>query len=112
MDPQEAPAAIPALLFAREQNPLQIPKIQSEPPILRSIWAGAMEILIWIGAAISVAGMAGLIYCIARVARAKRAGLDDDALRAEVGKVVPLNLGALFLSVIGLMVVVLGIFFG
>ena len=70
-----------------------------------------MEILIWIGAAISVAGMAGLIYCIARVARAKRAGLDDDALRAEVGKVVPLNLGALFLSVIGLMVVVLGIFF-
>lgn len=71
-----------------------------------------MDILIWIGAAISVAGLCGLAYCILRVLRAKRSGLDDDALRAEVAKVVPLNLGALFLSVIGLMLVILGIFFG
>ncbi len=71
-----------------------------------------MEILIWIGAGISIAGLLGLFYCIARITKAKRAGLGDDALRAEVAKVVPLNLAALFLSVIGLMVVVLGIFFG
>ena len=71
-----------------------------------------MEMLIWIGAAISVTGLGGLVYCILRVLKAKRAGLDDEALRAAVAKVVPLNLGALFLSVIGLMMVILGIFLG
>ncbi|WP_375176069.1 hypothetical protein [Pseudooceanicola sp.] len=71
-----------------------------------------METLVWIGAAISVAGLCGLLYCILRVFKAKKAGLDDEALRAAVAKVVPLNLGALFLSVIGLMMVILGIFLG
>jgi len=71
-----------------------------------------MDILIWIGAGISVLGLLGLAYCIMRVLKAKRAGYDDEQLRAEVAKVVPLNLGALFLSVIGLMIVILGIFFG
>ncbi|WP_407495559.1 hypothetical protein [Pseudooceanicola sp. MF1-13] len=71
-----------------------------------------MDILIWTGAAISVLGLLGLGYCILRVLKAKRAGYDDETLRAEVAKVVPLNLGALFMSVIGLMLVILGIFFG
>ena len=71
-----------------------------------------MEILVWIGAAVSLVGLLGLVYCILRVARAKRAGLDDDALRAEVQKVVPLNMGALMLSVLGLMMVILGISLG
>ncbi|MFD1342932.1 hypothetical protein [Litorisediminicola beolgyonensis] len=71
-----------------------------------------MEILVWGGAAVSVAGLAGLIWCILRVTRAKRAGLGDDALRAELQKVVPLNLGALLLSAIGLMMVVVGLLLG
>ena len=40
-----------------------------------------------------------------------RAGLSDEALRQAVQKVVPVNTGALFLSVIGLMMVVVGILF-
>ncbi|MGR3550988.1 hypothetical protein [Pseudooceanicola sp.] len=71
-----------------------------------------MDMLIWIGAAISAAGLCGLVYCIVRVLRAKRAGLSDEALRAAVARVMPLNLGALFLSVIGLMIVIVGIFLG
>lgn len=71
-----------------------------------------MEILVWIGAAVSVVGLAGLVWCIIKVAGAKRAGLSDEELRDAVKKVVPLNLGALFLSVIGLMMVILGIFLG
>lgn len=71
-----------------------------------------MEMLVWIGAAISVAGLCGLVWCILRVLRAKRQGLEDEALRAVVAKVLPLNMGALFLSVIGLMMVILGIFLG
>jgi len=71
-----------------------------------------MDILIWIGACVSLAGLAGLVWCILRVWKARNAGLDDDALREEVRKVVPLNTGALFISVLGLMLVVLGIAMG
>ncbi len=71
-----------------------------------------MQSLIWSGAALSVVGLAGLVWCIVTVARARRAGLSDEALRAEVQKVLPYNLGALGLSVIGLMLVILGIFLG
>lgn len=71
-----------------------------------------MENLIWIGAAVTLLGLAGLVWCILKVARAKRRGLDDAALKAEIQKVVAFNLGALLLSAIGLMMVVLGILLG
>jgi hypothetical protein len=69
-----------------------------------------MEILIWSGAAITLLGLIGLIWCIVKVSRARKKGLDDDALKAELQKVVALNLGALLLSAFGLMMVVVGIF--
>lgn len=68
--------------------------------------------LIWAGAALSLAGLAGLVWCIVHVWRARRADLSDEALREVVRKVVPLNMGALMLSVLGLMMVILGIFLG
>ena len=68
-----------------------------------------MENLIWIGALVTLVGLAGLIWCILKVQRARKQGLDDAALKAELQKVVALNLGALFLSAIGLMIVVVGI---
>lgn len=71
-----------------------------------------MEFLIWLGAAVTLVGLALLIWCIVRVMKARKAGLSDDDLRAALQKVVPVNTGALFLSMIGLMLVVLGIAFG
>lgn len=71
-----------------------------------------MDILIWSGAALSLAGLCGLVYCILRVNKARRAGLGDDDLRLEVQRVMPINLGSLFVSVIGLMLVIVGIFLG
>lgn len=71
-----------------------------------------MDGLIWSGAAISCLGLIGLVLSIIKVNRARKAGLDDEALRAAVQKVLPLNLGSLFLSVIGLMMVIVGIFLG
>lgn len=68
-----------------------------------------MDWMIWLGAMVTLAGLAGLIWCIVTVTRARRAGLSDAALKARLQKVVALNLGALFLSVIGLMMVVVGI---
>ena len=68
-----------------------------------------MEILVWLGAAITVVGMIGIIYSVVLVTRARRSNLEDDALRARLNRILPINLGALFLSVIGLMMVVVGV---
>ncbi len=70
------------------------------------------ELITWSGAALSLAGLAGLVWCILRVMKARKAGLSDDELRAAVQSVLPWNLASLFLSVIGLMLVILGISFG
>jgi hypothetical protein len=71
-----------------------------------------MGTLIWIGAAISLAGLGGIVACIVRTVRARRAGLDDDTLRAVLKRIVTLNLVALLVSALGLMCVMLGITLG
>ena len=70
------------------------------------------EMIVWGGAAVSLAGLIGLIWCILRVNKARKAGLNDEELRDEVKKVMPINLGSLFVSVLGLMLVIVGIFLG
>lgn len=71
-----------------------------------------MDILIWTGAFISLLGLIGLLWCIYKVWQARKSGLTDEALRDAVRKIVPLNTGALFVSVIGLMIVIVGIMLG
>ena len=68
-----------------------------------------MEFIIWVGAVLSVIGLLGIGYSIVAVAKAKRAGLPDAELRARIAKILPLNLGALFVSMIGLMAVIVGV---
>lgn len=71
-----------------------------------------MAVLIWGGAAITVLGFAGIVWSLIAVLRARRAGLSDEALRTRIGRMMPVNFAALLLSVLGLMLVVLGILFG
>lgn len=71
-----------------------------------------MDGLIWAGAAVTLLGLAGLVWCILRVAAARRAGLPDAELRARLQRVVVLNLAALLVSALGLMLVVVGIVLG
>lgn len=71
-----------------------------------------MDWLIWTGAGVSVVGLIGLMWCILKVSRAKRANLEESAMREILKGIVPLNLAALFLSVIGLMMVIIGISLG
>ena len=68
-----------------------------------------MDWLIWVGAAISLIGLIGLISCILIVVRARRANLSEEEMRIRLAKVLPLNMGALLLSAMGLMMVVVGI---
>lgn len=71
-----------------------------------------MDILIWIGAGVTMLGLFGLVWCILKVAAARRAGLPDAELRARLQRVVSLNLAALLLSALGLVMVVTGIALG
>lgn len=71
-----------------------------------------MQALIWVGTAITLAGLAGLVWCILSVWRAKRSGLAEDVLRARLQRIVAWNLGALLLSALGLMCVIAGILLG
>lgn len=68
-----------------------------------------MHALIWGGTAVTLAGLVGLLWCIVSVARAKRSGMDDAALKARLQRVVVINLAALLVSALGLMIVVTGV---
>ena len=57
-----------------------------------------MEVLVWIGAALALLGIAGLVW--------------SAALRAQMARALPLNIGALLLSFLGLMCVLMGVLLG
>lgn len=67
------------------------------------------EIVIILGTIISSIGLVGLVLSALKVMKARRAGLDDEALKEVVRKAMVLNMGALALSAIGLMMVVVGV---
>ena len=71
-----------------------------------------MDWLVWIGAALTLLGLCGIVISILKIQKARKAGLEDDALRARLERIVPLNLGAFAVSVLGLMCVVLGVMLG
>lgn len=68
-----------------------------------------MAWMIWGGAAASLCGVGGLLWCIFLALKARRAGLSDDAMRARLQHIVTLNMIALGVSALGLMMVVAGI---
>lgn len=69
-----------------------------------------MENLVWIGALISLLGVAGLVWCIIYVIRLRSAALPESEMRAKMQRAVVMNFAALAVSTMGLMVVVMGIF--
>lgn len=68
--------------------------------------------MIWIGAALTLAGLAGIVWSLIAVVAARRAGLGDEAMRARMARVLPLNLAAFLLSILGLITVVMGVALG
>jgi hypothetical protein len=70
-----------------------------------------MQVLIWIGAVITLLGFAGIVYSLVAVLRARRKG-DEEALRKTLARVGPVNIGALLASVFGLICVITGIALG
>ena len=68
-----------------------------------------MEILIWIGTALTVAGILGLLWCVKLVLAIKKRNLPDADTKTAMQRVIALNMAALFISAIGLMMVVVGV---
>lgn len=68
-----------------------------------------MTLLIWIGAAITLAGVLGLVATGVSALRLRNKGLDDAKLRAALQKGVLRNMISLFVAVIGLMMVIVGL---
>ena len=68
-----------------------------------------MSLLIWIGTAITLAGLAGLVWVIRKASSLKDAGLTDAEIKARLERLTAPNLAALAIAAIGLMCVVLGI---
>ena len=71
-----------------------------------------MQALIWAGSIMTLIGVGGLGYCVQRALRARRGGLDDATMRAELQRVVVINVAALGISALGLALVVAGIVLG
>ncbi|MFE3838972.1 hypothetical protein [Pseudogemmobacter sonorensis] len=71
-----------------------------------------MEWLVWIGAALSLAGVGGLLWCVLRALRLRRPDLAEDEKRIGLQRVVLVNMVALLVSAFGLMMVVAGILLG
>ena len=69
-----------------------------------------MGFLIWGGAVVSFSGLVGLTWCIIKARQAKNAASSDEELNAAIRTLIPWNMGALFLSTTGLMIVIVGIF--
>ncbi len=71
-----------------------------------------MDMLIWGGAGLTMIGVLTLVWCIVLAMRARKSGLSEDQIKAQLQRVVALNLGALAISGLGLMAVVVGVILG
>lgn len=67
------------------------------------------DTIIWAGAAVTLLGVAGLIGCVIHALRLRRAALSDAEMRDRLRRGVVWNMAALFVSVLGLMLVIIGI---
>lgn len=64
------------------------------------------------GSVLTLAGVAGLAWCVLTAMKARRAGLEGEAMAAVLKRVVVVNMAALALSGLGLMAVVFGLIAG
>ena len=68
-----------------------------------------MLILIWGGALLSLFGLIGLLFSMYKVTKAKKNNTSDQELRDSIKAAMPLNLASLFVSVLGLISVIIGV---
>lgn len=68
--------------------------------------------LVWAGTALTLAGLAGLLWCIRIAAAARRPGQDPAQARAALGRAVAINMASLGTAALGLGAVAAGLLLG
>lgn len=71
-----------------------------------------MTLLVVIGVVLSLAGLAGILWCIRAAVRLRRAGTSDDALKAEIGRLMFAHTAAIGTAFVGLGLLVVGLLLG
>ena len=71
-----------------------------------------MTVMIWIGAAMTLAGLAGIFWCIRKASWLKRAELDDATIRAELNKLIFGHMAAIGSAFLGIGLLVVGLLLG
>lgn len=70
-----------------------------------------IDYLIILGAAITIIGLIGISYCGFKAFKARQLKLEGQDLVVYLQALIPVNLTALLLSVIGLVMVTIGVIF-
>ena len=68
-----------------------------------------MSGFVWAGAALALAGIAGLAWCVRRAAWLRRAEIADADVQAELRRLVAVNIAAFGVGFLGLALVVVGL---
>lgn len=68
-----------------------------------------MSLTVIIGAAITATGLIGVVYCLWVIMAARRKALDNDGMALLLRRITPIHTASFFISVLGLMVVVIGL---
>ena len=68
-----------------------------------------LSIFVAVGLALSLAGLAGVAWCIRAAARLKRADLPDDAVRTELGRLMFAHTAAIGAAFLGLGLLTVGL---
>ena len=68
-----------------------------------------MAVFVAVGIVLVLAGLAGVLWCIRAAARLRRAELSDDAIRAELGRLVFAHTAAIGAAFLGLGLLVVGL---
>ncbi|MCR8726368.1 hypothetical protein [Frigidibacter sp. ROC022] len=82
---------------------------EATDPVTDALQGASMHPMLIIGVALTLIGLAVLIWCIIRAFGLRRMALPEPEARAALARLVPINLAALLLSAMGLILVVTGI---
>jgi len=67
------------------------------------------ELLVWVGAFVTLTGVGGLLVTGFYAWKLRQTELDDAAMRQALQRGVARNMASLFVSVLGLMLVIMGL---
>lgn len=76
--------------------------------MVRPRYAPDMNIMIWIGAAMSVLGLLGVLWCIRKATWLKGAQIDEAQIRAEVNKLIFGHMASIGVAFMGIALLLVG----